>query len=1415
VLPETEAVLRLFYNDAELKRARSAVKIADDLIEYARLAETQAANAAQGDDMFGNAPVLDSPATLLQRVRSGDDAGQGDLLAPAPESAYSPPPDEQGNRPSGQTAPARPSGVEPDARPRNAVPTLARGQLRALGIAAQLRTEKAAALVGRTASTPKELAEIAQVYRDPRYETFRIFLTKGDTIVHATGVSSRSVSEAPLMPKGMKTAEFIAGIKKTMADTGADGFYLLHNHPSGEPDPSRADKNVTRDLANLLPGFRSHIVINSNKYATIDLDQSGRIRSKVSNLNAGEDKLIAASTPHELLGRRIQKGGDLIAVGKELQKPGWITVIGVDSKLNTRVIVDYPASTTKKDVRSLMAMARRIQTQSGSTDLFLVGDRDALDNPTVRRAIGGGIVTAAIDMDGKDISGVAPPRDGRMPKSPARYVAEEAQSFGDTINVNGKDRPTVNSNGQPIARDEASLRNFWNWFGDSKVVDAQGRPLVVYHGTPHASFEAFNPDSFFTEKPEIASIYTSASASSIASKRKSADAQAVIPAYLAISAPFDTRLPEARTDFEQNYFNKWGTGTPLSERGLPDWNDARDISEWIEEEGKPYDGIVLDEGGLPQQDGSVLSRGVSYVALKPEQIKSVNNRGTFDPADARILMEDAAPFDRGTDPGPAISSGLVDKDGITRDVQKIRDIVGNPVETLKAITRSGLADNARAAFYSMDSRMRAYAKRFNSPAITALANHFYAQPGTGGGPVTETYHEAVEREGFGRAGQALRILEPFIGDKAAMERITRMLRLPAERSKGRRAEAEAAAKIARLLKETLDYRREAGEDIGEVTTGYFPRWLDVEKVVQNRDAFLRNATELFRMHDAPNPRASAEAWLARTFDQYAGIDGGLDLIDLFHDTRPAGVGRRTTKPRKFGEDADQLLGKFYQNDTGEVLTSYFIGGAKRAEETRRFGNVASASDGAQLMASDTKLKRLFDQIQDDIRESGQDGGDAINALAKMVATNLGRVSTPGERVRGGISFLHTAGQLGTLDRATITSLSESMMGFVRGGARYGLPMLIRSVREFVREIRKASPSDAARMAEALGIAQSAVIGEALAARSGFERGQTSRRAQKVQQGFFRATGLEQWTTGTRTAATAMGQEFLYQLAADMASGKGKAATKYLNELGITDPKGFSRWLLDGGNPTPEELISNEASPMARQYRSAMLRFVNQTIMKPSRAEKPRWASHPVGGLFFALMSYSYGFKKNVLDRVGRMGVRAAKEGDPSLLYPAFGMAALFAMHTLINQPLRQALFGGGREEDEEGIQWLDVMEALDRAGFFGAASPLLNAVWGLKYRRGTMESLVGPTVGRPFELVDKTLGVVGGNNSPNTNTAERAAAAAVYDMVIEPALEAYAVTRLRGVSAPIVWGTGNREGGLVPPDRDIFIEAVAGPKEEK
>jgi hypothetical protein len=54
---------------------------------------------------------------------------------------------------------------------------------------------------------------------------------------------------------------------------------------------------------------------------------------------------------------------------------------------------------------------------------------------------------------------------------------------------------------------QEGLQNFWNWFGTSKTIDKQGRPLVFYHGTA-ADITAFRPKQagsvFVTRSPEFA-----------------------------------------------------------------------------------------------------------------------------------------------------------------------------------------------------------------------------------------------------------------------------------------------------------------------------------------------------------------------------------------------------------------------------------------------------------------------------------------------------------------------------------------------------------------------------------------------------------------------------------------------------------------------------------------------------------------------------------------------------------------------------------------------------------------------------------------------------------------------------------------------------------------------------------------------
>lgn len=64
-------------------------------------------------------------------------------------------------------------------------------------------------------------------------------------------------------------------------------------------------------------------------------------------------------------------------------------------------------------------------------------------------------------------------------------------SRGETIIVDGKIRQQLNSLGKPIHSTKEGIKRFWQWFGESKIVNPQGRPLVMYRGTHNEGVESY------------------------------------------------------------------------------------------------------------------------------------------------------------------------------------------------------------------------------------------------------------------------------------------------------------------------------------------------------------------------------------------------------------------------------------------------------------------------------------------------------------------------------------------------------------------------------------------------------------------------------------------------------------------------------------------------------------------------------------------------------------------------------------------------------------------------------------------------------------------------------------------------------------------------------------------------------------
>lgn len=192
---------------------------------------------------------------------------------------------------------------------------------------------------------------------------------------------------------------------------------------------------------------------------------------------------------------------------------------------------------------------------------------------------------------------------------------------------------------------------FQRWFGDSKAVDADGKPLVVYHGTKgdFAEFEPNESGIFFAARPEAASAYAIGW-----EDEGAANGGNVIPAYLSLQNPLTTTrewltkfadrvgakaMAEAKAEFG-------GSSLGLEEA-------FEDSEQWARElvmrEAKRlgYDGLILPADTLPIEHlGGDWEQQPAYVAFEPTQVKSaIGNNGQYDPTKPDIRYRTATAED--------------------------------------------------------------------------------------------------------------------------------------------------------------------------------------------------------------------------------------------------------------------------------------------------------------------------------------------------------------------------------------------------------------------------------------------------------------------------------------------------------------------------------------------------------------------------------------------------------------------------------------------------------------------------------------------------------------------------------------------------------------------------------------------------
>jgi Large polyvalent protein associated domain 38/ADP-Ribosyltransferase in polyvalent proteins len=219
-----------------------------------------------------------------------------------------------------------------------------------------------------------------------------------------------------------------------------------------------------------------------------------------------------------------------------------------------------------------------------------------------------------------------------LPKvSEGQAIKDQNKLIQDYFDSKGIPEPREFSESANQQRRYYSDPRFKKWFGDSKVVDKNGQPLVAFHSTDK-DFSEFNvgkgapartnnPDytgqlgSWFTAPSLYDREYEAGNAENAVTFSEGKEGDKMMPVHLSIK-------------------------NPMEYEGFEDLRDDRDSYKSIEEYKKSlidqgYDGIVvrnsMTDGNVDRDD---------WVAFEPTQIKSaIGNIGEFNPTNPDIRAE--------------------------------------------------------------------------------------------------------------------------------------------------------------------------------------------------------------------------------------------------------------------------------------------------------------------------------------------------------------------------------------------------------------------------------------------------------------------------------------------------------------------------------------------------------------------------------------------------------------------------------------------------------------------------------------------------------------------------------------------------------------------------------------------------------
>jgi len=351
--------------------------------------------------------------------------------------------------------------------------------------------------VGTKITGPQDIADLWSIHRSPYIEKSHVIFLKDGAIVGSTASTINKVGRGLFI----SPSEMIDLARKY----GATDVYLLHNHPSGDPRPSGHDVFGTREHYRILgeAGINvvGQIVIDTDKFCFIDPVNSP-IPSEYRYVHefdrytdSNVQTLQYKNAVPKLFSERevVITNSRMLQIGKALLSDATYkgAIIYVSSANEISAYDPIPDGATPDDIVRLAKQG--IANNLGRRVVFV---HDGTFKNIPSRELPAETVDV-IDIKAQD--------------SQWFHKSSEQKDYTSQMQTLWESKPSYTQTDTP---------EFKKWFGNSKVVDENGKPLVVYHGTPIGGIDIFDREKsgiqssglkehglYFTTNPALAEFY--------------------------------------------------------------------------------------------------------------------------------------------------------------------------------------------------------------------------------------------------------------------------------------------------------------------------------------------------------------------------------------------------------------------------------------------------------------------------------------------------------------------------------------------------------------------------------------------------------------------------------------------------------------------------------------------------------------------------------------------------------------------------------------------------------------------------------------------------------------------------------------------------------------------------------------------